>query len=334
MRSLRAPGNSLCRGAGQRVDADDHDQQHNGRGIGLAAVQALVEQAVHMHRQRAAGFHDTARDAAERTGRKDEGGRLADDAADGQNDAGEDAGHGGRQHDAEHRAQLARAEAEAALAVGVGHGDERLLGRAHDDRQYHDRQRKRARDHAVAPVQPGDEEQHTEQAVDDGRDAGKRFGGDADDADELVAALCVLIQVNCGKQAERDRNQQGEHGHFHGRDDGGQHGNVLRGVVQGKERRLQVRQTGHQNIADEEQQHGEGEGRRGVDQTLEHSGRCAAADAIRARFFTGNGSVSDSFSCHACFLLLSTEKVRLMMRIKTNSTTPVAISASRCSPVA
>ena len=39
------------------------------------------------------------------------------------------------------------------------------LGRAHDDGQYHDGQRKRTRDHAVTPVQLGDEEQHTEQAL-------------------------------------------------------------------------------------------------------------------------------------------------------------------------
>ena len=48
-----------------------------------------------MHRQRAAGVHERRpATLADRAGRIDEGGRLAHDAADGQNDAGEDAGHG------------------------------------------------------------------------------------------------------------------------------------------------------------------------------------------------------------------------------------------------
>ena len=286
-----------------------------------------------MDGERAAGLGE-AGDLRHGAGGEDERGGLADDTADAEDDARQDARHGSGEHDAEHGAQAAGAEAERAFTIGIRHAHERLLSGAHDERQDHDGEGHRACNQRVSPVELRDEEQHTEQAVHDGGDAGERFGGDADDADELVAALCVLVEVNGREQAERDGEQQRERGHFHGRDDGGQHGNVLRGVVQGKERRLQVRQTGHQNIADEEQQHREGQDCRGVDQTLEHSGRCAAADTVRARFFTGNGSVSDSFSCHACFLLLSTEKVRLMMRIKTNSTTPVAISASRCSPVA
>lgn len=41
-----------------------------------------------------------------------------------------------------------------------------------------------------------------------------------------------------------------------------------------------------------------------------------------------------SISSHAFFPLLSTEKHRFISRMNTNSTTPVAISASRCSPAA
>ncbi len=94
-------------------------QQHHGRGVGLAACAAPRSSSAYMC---TASVRPDAHDSARRrplngAGRKDEGGRLADDAADGQNHAGEDAGHGGRQHDAEHRAQLARAQAEAALAV-------------------------------------------------------------------------------------------------------------------------------------------------------------------------------------------------------------------------
>ena len=56
-------------------------------------------------------------------------------------------------------------------------------------------------------MQPGDEEQHAEQAVHDGRNAGKRLGRDADDVYQLVAALGVLIQVHGGEQAERHGQQ-------------------------------------------------------------------------------------------------------------------------------
>ena len=50
----------------------------------------------------------------------------------------------------------------------------------------------------VSPVQPGDEEQHAEQAVHDGRNAGKRLSR-CDDVYQLVAALGVLIQVHGGE---------------------------------------------------------------------------------------------------------------------------------------
>ena len=48
-------------------------------------------------------------------------------------------------------------------------------------------------------MQLGDEEQHTEQAVDDGGDALQRLGGDAHDLDELAAAAGVLDQPDGGK---------------------------------------------------------------------------------------------------------------------------------------
>ena len=75
-----------------------------------------------------------------------------------------------------HGAQLARAQAEGAFAVGIRHGEQGFLGGAHDDGQHHDGQRERARDQAVAPVQLGDKEQHAEQAEHDGRDALQRLG--------------------------------------------------------------------------------------------------------------------------------------------------------------
>ena len=97
----------------------------------------------------------------------------------------------------------------------VGHGDECLLRRAHDDGQNHDGQRERTGDHRIAPVQLGDKEQHTEQAVDDGRDALQRLGGDAHDLDELAAAAGVLHQPDGRKDAQRRRDRQREGGHQH-----------------------------------------------------------------------------------------------------------------------
>ena len=286
-----------------------------------------------MDGERAAGLGE-AGDLRHGAGGEDERGGLADDAADAEDDARQDARHGGGEHDAEHGAQAAGAEAERALAEGIRHAHERLLSGAHDERQDHDGERHGAGDERVAPVQPGDKEQHAEQAVHDGGDAGERFGRHADDADELVAALCVLVEVDGREQAERDGEQQRERGHLDGRDDGRYHGDVLRGVMQGEQRRGEMRDAGHEDVADEEQQHREGQDRGGVDQTLFDGGGNAAADALGARVVPGNGDRSGSFSCHACFLLFRIENVRLMMRMNTNSTTPVAISASRCSPVA
>ena len=333
MRSLRAPGNSLCRGAGQRVDADDHDQQHNGRGIGLAAVQALVEQAVHVHRQRAAGFHDTARDAAERTGRKDKGSRLADDAADGQNDAGEDAGHGGRQHDAEHRAQLARAEAEAALAERIGHGLQGLLRRAENRRQDHDGQCERACQHGFVHVQGDDEHQVAEQAVDDGRDAREGLCRKADNLDELIAALGILHKVDGSADAERDGQQQRQHDHEERIDDSGRHGAVVRRIMPGKQARLQVRHAHDEDIGQQRDENGEGDHGRGRDgDALDKRHRMAAvgcaARAPGARFRTFR------FFHVASAFRFTAEKHRLMSRMNTNSTTPQAMRASRCRSVA
>ena len=129
--------------------------------------------------------------------------------------------------------------------------------------------------------------------------------------------------------------QQCQRGRFNRSEDGRHHRDVLRGIIPLEQRRLEMRDARHQDIADQEQQHRKGQHSRAVHQTLEHSRRRGAVHLFglclcaHCRFRSRN-----SFSCHASFLLLRTENARLMSRMNTNSTTPVAISASRCRPVA
>ena len=209
-----------------------------------------------MHGQRAGRAEYAGGDLGDRAGGVDQRGSLAHDAARRQNDTGQDTGHGAGQHDGEHRAQLAGAEAEAALAVGIGHGDERFLGGAHDDRQYHDGQRERTGDQRVAPVQLGDEEQHTEQAVDDGGDALQGLGGDAHDLDQLAAAAGVLDQPDGGKDAQRRGDEQREGGHQHGIDERGRQRDILGVILPCEKLRLEVGDTHDEDVADQEHQHG------------------------------------------------------------------------------
>ena len=287
-----------------------------------------------MDGQRTAGLEQTGNLCHGACG-KDERRGLADDAADTEDNTGQDAGTRSRQHDAEYRAQTSGTQTERAFAVGIWNRHQRFLRGTHDERQDHDGQRHRTGQQRVSPVQFGDEEQHAEQAVYDGRNAGKRLGRDADDVYQLVSAPRVLIQVHGGEQAERNREQECQRGRFNRSEDGRHHRDVLRGIIPLEQRRLEMRDARHQNIADQEQQHRKGQHSRAVHQTLEHSRRRGAVHlsglylCAHCRFCS-----RDSFSCHASFLLLRTENARLMSRMNTNSTTPVAISASRCRPVA
>ena len=67
-----------------------------------------------MYRQGPAGVHGVNGHLGHSAGGEHQGGGLAHDAANAQDDAGEDARHGAGQDDAEHGAQLAGAQAEAA----------------------------------------------------------------------------------------------------------------------------------------------------------------------------------------------------------------------------
>ena len=175
-----------------------------------------------MHGQRAGRAEDALGDLGHRAGGVDQRSGLTHDAARGQDNAGQDARHGAGQYDGKHGAQLARTQAEAALAVRIRHGDERFLGGAHDDGQHHNGQREGTGDQRVAPVQLGDEEQHAEQAVHDGRDALQGLGGQADQTHQLAAAVGVLHQPDGGKDAQRRSNDQREGGHQQRIDEGSQ----------------------------------------------------------------------------------------------------------------
>ena len=74
------------------------------------------------------------------------------------------------------------AESKRALAVALRDGLETLLRGTHDGWQVHDRQRPCARDQR-RPVLA--EDQHADEAVDDGRDAGERLRRVFDGRDEL-----------------------------------------------------------------------------------------------------------------------------------------------------
>ena len=137
-----------------------------------------------MHRQRPRRVEQKifpGRDFRDGARRVDQGGGLADDAADGEDHPGQNTGHGGRQHDPEHRAQPARAQPEAALAVGVGHGEHRLLRRAHNQRQDHQRNGTGAGKQGIFPVERGDEKEHAELWY-------KALGGIGDTAENLLHA--------------------------------------------------------------------------------------------------------------------------------------------------
>ncbi len=114
-----------------------------------------LARAVHVHGQGAGGAEHawTPRIGGNGAGRENERGRLADDAAVAKITPDKMPGTADGSTMREHRAQLARAQAEAALAVRIGHCHQRLLGGAHDDRQHHDGQREGTGHQDVAPLQ-------------------------------------------------------------------------------------------------------------------------------------------------------------------------------------
>ena len=235
-----------------------------------------------MHRQSTGGAEHRVRHLGQCAGGVDQRGGFAHDAPRCQNYAGQNAGHRAGQHHAEHRAQLTGTQTEAALAVGIRHRQQGFLGGAHNDRQHHNGQRKGARHQAVAPVQRIDKEQHTEQAVHNGRDALQRFGGDAHQAHQLAAARGVLHQPDRRKDAQRCGNDQREGGHKQCVDERRHQRNVVGGVLPREKLRLEVGDAHNQNIPDQKHQHGGGQQRCQPHKTPQHSRLNAGGGAVFA----------------------------------------------------
>ena len=216
-----------------------------------------------------------------------------------------------------HRSQPPRAQAETALAVHIRHGEQRFLRRAHNQRQNHNRQRQRAGEHRVAETQLARKEQHAEQAVDNRGNAGKRLCRHPNQRDDFASLFRVFRQINGRRNAERNGRQQRQQRHRAGVENGGQHRLIIGGIRERKHVRIQIRHAADEHIAHQKTQR-------------QHRNRRRQMRQQRQRQRTDMVSISS----HAFFPLLSTEKHRFISRMNTNSTTPVAISASRCSPAA
>ena len=161
------------------------------------------------------------------------------------------------------------------------------------------------------------EKQHAEQAVDDRGDTRKRLRRHPHQRNDSAPLFGVFRQIDGRADAERHRDQQREQRHRAGVDDGGQHRLIFRRIRRREHLRPQVRHAANEHIAHQKAQH-------------QHRHRRRQMRQQRQRQRTEMVFVSP----HAFFPLLSAEKHRLISRINTNSTTPVAISASRCSPAA
>ena len=194
------------------------------------------------------------------------------------------------------------------------------------------------------------EEQHAEQAVDDGRDALQRLGGGTHDSYETTAARRVFHQVDGRSHAHRHRHEQREGRHqqrVHQR----RHERDVRGVVLPLEQAgREVRHAVHQDVAHQEQQHRRGQQRAQIHQRSQQHGKHAACGAMTLfrRFehridpiarvgggrrggvdrFVGDRQLGTHYLVSPRFLITLNNIV--MSRMNTNSTTPVATSAPRC----
>lgn len=90
---------------GQGVDGKHDDKKdHRGR-IGFVDVKSLASKHVHVDRQGSSATEQAAREGSHGTRGVNECCRFADDAANCQDDATQNARHGGRQNDLDHRAR-------------------------------------------------------------------------------------------------------------------------------------------------------------------------------------------------------------------------------------
>ncbi len=160
----------------------DGDDEHGRRGVGVGHRDAFAGQDVEVQRQRPRRVEDGRGHAQGAAGGEHHGGGLADAPPDARTMPVPMPGRADRQDDAGDHLPAGAAQAEADLAVGARHGPDRLLARADDRRQDHERQRQRRRSGCDQPQPERDDEEHeAEQAEDDRGDAGQAVGPEADD---------------------------------------------------------------------------------------------------------------------------------------------------------
>ena len=115
---------------GKGVQGDYEHQQHYARGVCFPHIESLARYGIEVHRERASGVEKALRHLRDGSAGENERGLFANDAADAEQNASEKPRRGGGQNHGEDGAHATGAESETAFAVEVGHGFERLFGRA------------------------------------------------------------------------------------------------------------------------------------------------------------------------------------------------------------
>ncbi len=165
-----------------------------------------------MHRERARRIEDTVGNQQRTPQGQQEGCGLPDHPAGAQQDASQDAGHGARQDHPDDGLPLTGPQRQAALTVRAGYGHDRFFRRADDRRQDHTESGQGARQNRPASgvmLQEDDEESESEQADDDGRDAGQGIREKPDHPHDkpLAGELC---QVDSSPDSHRGGDQDSE----------------------------------------------------------------------------------------------------------------------------
>ena len=102
--------------------------------------------------------------------------------------------------------------------------------------------------------------QHAEQPVDYGRDARERFGGDAHQLYQPVAATCVFHKINCREQTQRYGNKKRKDDHDDRCNHGWQQGYIFRVVFPREQRERKVGNPFYEDVSDQKEQRGKSHG--------------------------------------------------------------------------
>ena len=131
---------------------------------------------------------------------------LAEDASCGEDDAGDDGRHGGRDEHLGRCLPAGEAESKGSVPLVARHCLERLLDDADQDRHIEHRERESAREDREAPAELQDEDQHAEEADDDRREARERLDRGLRDARDRTDR-CVLRQEDGTAKRDRERDK-------------------------------------------------------------------------------------------------------------------------------